>query len=266
MKKELSEEELKMIELDILKYIHSFCEKNNIRYYLCGGTLLGAIRHGGFIPWDDDIDICMPRSDYERFKREFINQGKYKFIYIDNTREYALPFGKVINSDTLVEENEVRSVNDMGVFVDVFPLDGLGNTLNEAKKNVRKCNTIFKWILLGIRKNEEKRNIHSFFKNGIYHLARSTKKDSYRKILRIGQKNKFEDSAFVGVIFGFYAEKEIMPSGIFMKQTKHVFEDAEFCIPIKYDEYLSRLYGDYMRIPPLDKQITHHSFRAYIKE
>lgn len=266
MSKELSTEELRRIELDILKYIHFFCKENQIRYYLCGGTLLGAIRHGGFIPWDDDIDICMPRKDYEIFKKKFKEQGKYKFVCVENTEGYCFPFGKVVNTETVVEETIVRSVNGMGVYVDVFPLDGLGKTYKEAKWKVLCCGYCLKWIFVGIKRDEQNNSLKAYLKNSVYALSRITKKYAYKEINRISKMSKFENSNFVGVVFGFYGEKEIMPVNIFEKQREHKFEDTTFMIPERYDDYLSRLYGKYMNLPPKEKQVTHHSFRAYIKE
>ena len=136
--KKIEEKELKSIELNILKDIHTFCEMNNLTYYLCGGTLLGAVRHRGFIPWDDDIDIFMPRVDYDRFLTEYASK-QYTVLCHKNTQGYYLPFAKVVDKSTRIEETLVKSIPNCGVYVDVFPIDGFSNNVDTAKSMVKKA-------------------------------------------------------------------------------------------------------------------------------
>ena len=116
--------EIKKIELDILRAFRSFCEKNSLRYFLAYGTLLGAVRHGGFIPWDDDIDVAMPRTDYERFLKEFRDE-RYE-VYDLSKKGYFYPFAKLCDTTTvLIEEMSVK--NSIGVYIDIFPMDGIAD-------------------------------------------------------------------------------------------------------------------------------------------
>lgn len=123
--KEINTVELKRIELDILKYIKTQCEKYNLRYYLAYGTLLGAVRHKGFIPWDDDIDIHMPREDYDKLiELEYNNpDSKYKLLSPKYNKDYYYSFAKMVDNETILEETGLKQIKELGVYVDIFPLD-----------------------------------------------------------------------------------------------------------------------------------------------
>lgn len=138
--KELSIDDIREIELQILNYIDEVCKDNKLRYYLLGGTLLGAIRHGGFIPWDDDIDIIMPRNDYDTLL-SIINEtnNKYKVLAYKYKKEYYYPFAKIVDSSTMVVESNTIATNNMGVWVDIFPIDNLPNDKKHRKRIQDKC-------------------------------------------------------------------------------------------------------------------------------
>ncbi len=138
--KEITLEEMKGIELNILKQIHELCISQGFRYFLIGGTLLGAVRHKGFIPWDDDIDIGMPRSDYERFI-EYCSSNEVPFKLVCNKTDpnYGYLFAKAVDRNTvLIEENANKDGAELGIYVDIFPIDGLGNTFDEAINSLNK--------------------------------------------------------------------------------------------------------------------------------
>ena len=122
-------EELHQIELDMLKEIDRICRRENIQYYLAGGTLLGAVRHKGFIPWDDDIDIAMARDEYERFLKVMKKERHpyLKIFAMEFDKEYQYTFAKVVDTRTRLIEEIGKDLPDMGVFIDIFPIDGLGN-------------------------------------------------------------------------------------------------------------------------------------------
>ena len=133
--RELKDDEFKKIELGALEKLDSICTKNGFCYYLAFGTLLGAIRHQGFIPWDDDVDVWMPRKDYDQFvkycKRHQESISPYRINHFSNNKNYCMSMARFYDSRTLVVEEHVRPCN-LGVFIDVYPLDGCGNSKKEA--------------------------------------------------------------------------------------------------------------------------------------
>ena len=140
MKKTINVEELKQVQLDILKFVDEYCKKNNLKYYLAYGTLLGAVRHKGYIPWDDDIDLLMFREDYEKFVTSFKDE-RYKVFATEVNAKYPYPFAKVGDTTTYFEE-EIKDVMDTGVNIDIFPLDYLPE--DKVKSVTKKRNFLQK--------------------------------------------------------------------------------------------------------------------------
>lgn len=132
--------ELQKKLLDLLKWFHQVCVENNLTYYLEGGTMLGAVRHSGFIPWDDDLDVCMPREDYEKFNSLFGNK-MFDFIYVENpnseNKDFIYGFTKIYDLNTTLVEGFKTPIK-REVYIDIFPLDGCGNNLKESKKIYNK--------------------------------------------------------------------------------------------------------------------------------
>lgn len=264
MNKEITLEELKEIEFEILQTIHSFCVQNDLRYYLCGGTLLGAVRHGGFIPWDDDIDICMPREDYEKFISSFTHVPGYTMLSFPQSEGYFLPFIKVCDNRTLLKETIVKDIPNCGVFVDIFPLDGLSDDLDNATKILQKSNFLMKLNTEYVLREKTIGSIKHLIKRLVCMILPQKKVLSY--LISCSKKYSFDTSVFVGVAFGFYGEREIMPKEIFSERVEIAFENSLFFAPLKYEQYLTTLYGDFMQPPPVEKRVTHHSFVAFWKE
>lgn len=265
-------EELKQIELGILKQVDSICRKENIRYSLCGGTLLGAVRHGGFIPWDDDIDIFMPRPDYEKFV-DFctINETPFRLISSQTDFKYGYLFAKAMDKRTTVQElNGNRGGVELGVWIDIFPVDGLGETFEQAKKNFEK--TSFKRELLVA--SNWKRFFKSKTRSWIYEPIRlaffllSRFVDRQKTIKKIQSRyavKDFDSSKFAGVVCGSYRLKEILPIDVYLEYDTVVFEGNEFMVIKDKEVYLKNIYGDYMQLPPEEKRVAHHTFDAYYK-
>jgi lipopolysaccharide cholinephosphotransferase len=271
--KKIELDEIKRRELCILKEIDLVCKKESIRYSLCGGTLLGAVRHKGFIPWDDDIDIIMLRKDYDRFC-DYCSQNNVNFRLINslNNKEYGCLFAKAYDDQTTIVYNSmgVDSLN-IGVFVDIFPVDYLGDSLREAKHNLNK--TSF-WRELLNAKNWNKFNrskTHSWIYEPIrfffYVLSRFVRKEKLvKRILTINAKYGQKKKKFSGCICGSYRNKEIMATSVFENYSTLIFEGIPFSVVKDYDTYLSNIYGKYMELPPKEKRIAHHSFECFLKE
>lgn len=260
--KELSLDEIKEIQLDILKKVHLFCEENNLKYSLAYGTLLGAIRHKGFIPWDDDIDIMMLREDYDLFIDNFNETFEYLKVHSpEKDLEYPYPFAKVSDERTLLIEN-ISYKYKMGVNIDVFPMDDIDikdkftlkvqivlGTLRDIKLVKFKLNrNPFKNIILLICKlllfpipcrkiiNEMVKNSKKYY----------NKKLDYCCNISLGQKTT-----------------KPVPKKWFEELINHEFEGYSFLITKYYEQLLELLYGDYMKLPPKEQQKTHHKFKAY---
>ena len=260
MNKKITIKELKQIQLNILESIDKFCTENNLQYFLAYGTLIGAVRHKGYIPWDDDIDICMPRPDYEKFIKKY-NQYPYAVIDHRNSPNYLIPFAKV--HDIRTSMNETMYVqNDFGVYVDVFPLDGIKDFKKAKIVTTLRHFLNTKKAILG--------NKRSFKKNLIISISKVLLSPiSIRSILRkmdsIAQEIDYDKAYYVNSFFSSTAYKEIFPKDIFNGYKLAKFEHLTCRIPKSYDEYLRINYGDYMKFPPKEKQVSHHVFNAWWK-
>lgn len=269
--REINSKELKSLLVEMLKEIDIFCSENGLRYFLAYGTLLGAVRHQGFIPWDDDVDIMMPRSDYQKFIKKFngkIQSHKLQVVNSNSIKDYYLPYAKVIHTGTVVSEN-VNNAIRLGVFIDVFPLDNMSDNFKCAKRLFNRLSFYRNALML---KNIKRRNGRSFIKNGIVAIGNIALKILPISLLTaiIDKKSrKYEDKEMTkylaNAVLGVYGEKEVMPSLWFEVAVKLKFEDFLFSVPKEYNNILTELYGDYMQLPPEEKRGTHHSFKAYWK-
>ena len=258
---------IKRIELNILLEFDIFCKQNDLRYMLAGGTLLGAIRHKGFIPWDDDIDVCMPRDDYERLYEILKNKkmkDRFRLIsYRDNSAIY--PFFKLVDDFTVASENALRTGENLGLWIDIFPLDGCQKKKKKASRMLKKI-AFYKWLInisncrLGTGTTKWK----AILKAPVVVLTRfiNTRKVA-EHISKISQSYDVNNSPCVASFLGCYGEKEQMPSS-FLETVEVEFEGHMFPTSKEWEYYLSSLYGDYMELPPEDKRVQ-HSMVAYYK-
>ena len=213
--KELTIEELKEVELNILKDVAKFCEINKIQYFLCGGTLLGAIRHKGFIPWDDDIDIAMPRADYERFFKLYNgNNSRYKADSLENNNNWHMSFGRVGDINTVLYEHTLKNkYKKYHAFIDIFPVDGLPN--NTIKKKLLLLTQKF----LGIIGNSS-----AFSYTPSKHFSDSKENNNFiglGKSFSIGEIIVFIELVFLSAYTG----------------TIGIFNLSPICLPIKYPPF-----------------------------
>lgn len=264
--KELTLQELKSIEFEILKMFDAFCKENNIRYYLAFGTLLGAIRYKKFIPWDDDVDVLVPRDDYDRLIKLFKDSEKYQLFAFEKNSKYPFPFAKLCDMTTRKIETVYNTGITLGVDIDIFPLDAFDSDLEKAKN---ECSCIMGYMRrLGYTK-ANKPDTNSPIKFAIWSAIlvgyRMVGAKYYvQKIIGECRKEKLGDSAYVGAkAWCIWGERGIIPARAFEDSVDVEFEGQMFPAPVGYDEYLTCLYGDYLPEPPKEKQKTHHYFRAY---
>lgn len=264
MKEITDNREIQRIEFSVLKKIAAFCERAGLRYSLCGGTLLGAVRHKGFIPWDDDVDIFMPRPDYERFCREFRAEGVSLHTH-ENDAAYAYPFAKVYDDATLLRERCFPRI-DAGVYVDVFPVDGFPDAGESVRRALRERAFWMRWV--AYKNIPMLRRGRAWWKALILWcvrvpLAFLPNRFFIGKLRKRMMRHGFENRPFVGNITWGYGEKECLPAETFAAFTEVEFRGEKFKAIAGWETYLKSVYGDFVRLPPPEKRVTNHAFTAW---
>ncbi len=265
----LTLKEIQEIELNLLLAFDLTCQQNNLRYSLGGGSLLGAIRHKGFIPWDDDVDVMMPRPDYEKFLR--ISKKRkmgFDLITYDTVKGYNGLFAKIWDTSTLIKDDLMNMAFEIGVNIDVFPIDGLGNSEQEALKIFKKTAWNREMLNAVLWKKFFRSKTHSILVEPIrltmFVLSRFVNpKKLLRKVDEENLRHPFEQSSYAGCICGSYREQEIMTKKTFEDYIELEFEGHKLKGIQNYDEYLRKHYNKYLELPPKDKQETHHTYKAY---
>lgn len=266
--KKIDIEEYKEIVLRVLVRIDQICRENNLTYWLGYGTLLGAIRHKGFIPWDDDADIIMPRKDYYKLQ-EIIRTGDYglNFISIDTEPNTIYPFGKVCDTGTIMYEKNFKKVPGYGAFVDVFPFDYMPDDNEERRKYCKKYRKNVKIITHSARTGYEnsKSKLVNLQRFAAFHFTQMFDTGTLIKKMEdeFIEFNKVPTS-YMGVP---WADGGVaFPVDYVMKVQDCEFEGYTLLIPSEADYILTEMYGDYMKLPPLDQQINKHQLQCYYKE
>ena len=251
--------------LEKLQWFHHQCEKNGLRYYIVGGTMLGAVRHQGFIPWDDDIDVAMPRKDYLTFIQKYTKESHFPYTveYPQNDNlDYPYVFAKVYDVRTSLIEH-TRHLVKRGLYIDVFPLDGIGDSYESACDNYQ---LILKYLRLHDMSVCAFRGNRKWYKNASIILGRMlsplfvSERFINNKINRLCEQRNFDSSEYVGNLVGNWGIKEIMPRSFFGNPKEYTFEGITVLGVERPHEYLKSLYRDYMMLPPLEKRVSHHDY------
>ena len=240
--------------LVMMDWFHNYCSEHQLTYYMIGGTMLGAVRHKGFIPWDDDIDVGMPREDYTRFID--LMEGKKDGIYIVETfrsknLDYYVPFAKIYDTSTTLVEDRNPPLK-RGLFLDVFPLDGAKDTL--SWKAGYKVFRVQKNLLSVL--SAKKQKTYSAKTNFLIGLVSAIPQKGVfcnqlqQHIDRFCQSAPFSTEGTVANLVGSRKEKELLPGKVFGRPTLYLFEGREYYGVELADQYLSMLIGDYMQLPP----------------
>lgn len=263
---ELTLKEIQMNSLNILKKIKEICEKEKIIYFLGYGTLLGAIRHNGFIPWDDDIDIMMPRSDYEKFIKYCMKNNELGYFSLKHyltSKEYIYPIARFCDTRYRIEYKNTKEY-DLGLFVDIYPLDGIDLNDHKFIKKLR-----WKQFLIGltgiVKYEPSKMKIKNLMKYPLFLITRFLKMNNILKDMDESSM-KYDYNKMIDVecvVWGMKYYKT--PKKLFEKFKLHKFEDDYFNIPEGYDKILKAYYGNYMDFPPLNEQKPHHNYKAFKK-
>ena len=260
MLEKISNSEAKKIMINILSFLSEYCDNNGLRYFLAYGTLLGAIRHKGFIPWDNDIDIWMPRPDYDKFRELVILKPINENIRcLDYCTIKAFPFLKVFDYRTILKEHFLVTGDKLGLYVDVFPLDGLPENVSEKKRILSIAEKYNRCFALGnYRFNTGSNGMVKLLKNVFYPFSRlMDSKKICQRLDTLCAQYAYDQSMFVGNVVWGYGKKEILKKTWFGISTAE-FEGKEYKIPSGYDEILKNYYGEYMTLPPKEKRIVHY--------
>ena len=264
-------DEIHKVTLDVVKKIISICEEQNITYYTMYGSLIGTVRHKGFIPWDDDFDIMMLRPDYDRFMQYCIENSEalypYKLINRNTAKDYTFNISRFCDCryEMIRDNGEVSA--GMGIFVDIYPFDGLGNSATMIREKIllKKqvliravlCSESKKWFSGSLFRGLLKYPLSIVFNKGskAYWLG---------KLKRFREQYSVKDSKYVGCVIWddgmVFFEKEWFNKTILMD-----FEDIKVAVPYKYHEVLVTIYGNYMELPPKEDQVPTHAYRIVKK-
>lgn len=266
--KELTLKELQNFSLDILKDVHRFCDRENIRYSLAYGTLIGAVRHQGFIPWDNDIDICMPRPDYERFIRTYKSEN-FQLAFFGKECKYdsLIAYARVFDNKKTTSRGAHWIAQPAGVWIDIFPLDGVPDNLDEFENLYNSLHD--EWVKIIAKKIQFNHISHCpSFKEKLKLLCRKLRRrnglgghkmqrEYNEKIIRI----PFEKANFWSQLTVMdNGPVEHIPTNTFSERILYKFEDTQFYALKDYDAPLRAVYGNYMQLPPEEDRVPHQSY------
>lgn len=267
--KQLSLKDIQKVSLEILKDVHDFCISNNINYSLAYGSMLGAVRHKGFIPWDDDIDIVMPRPDYERFKRLFKSNNN---ILVTEEESY-IAFSRVCDVNLTFASKSpwpwVLHQESRGVWIDIFPLDAIEDDKQTFSKRMTNLDLLFKKQLRARNSRVHPSsdfgfiiNVKQAIKNILYAGLDINKINS--EIKSEARRLEWDSCSKCSMIVcEGNQDKEFFDKSLFQHTVLMPFENYEFCVATGWNEILRANYGDYMKLPPVEDRMQHSSHTKF---
>jgi len=259
-------QELKQLQIGVLNAVHSFCKTHHIRYSLACGTMLGAVRHKGYIPWDDDIDIYLLRDDYDKLIKLFpvVYLDHYELFSLERNKYWSRPYAKAFDNRTVLYENSSDSIS-IGVNIDIYPIDDVPDNLHTWNRYNSIRRILQKLFLVKIIRLEKRR---SFWKNSMmlfvkFFLSFIDKRHFACLLSRYAQLNNGKGYHNVFECVQGMLQKNRFSKYLFEELCEYSFENKQFLGFKNYDEYLKNGYGDYWNLPPIEKRVTHHFFDAY---
>ncbi len=272
--KALTMQENQQAATGAMKKLDEICRELNISYTLTYGTMLGAVRHQGYIPWDDDLDIMLCRPEYDKLVAWCLEHEKellpFRLFTPENTADYPYMIPRFCDTRYEIHTDNEKDCG-MGAFVDIYPLDGIGNTREEAiatlRKRARWSSLYFLSTRLRCERGLTKSALKRLIKLPAFWAAKLIGKKWFgRRLYAIAKNCDFENSKYAGcVIWDTEIENGMFEKAWFDKTQSMPFEQEQFQVITQYDAFLSRLYGDYMQLPPQEDRIAHHFYRIYKK-
>ena len=264
IKEELDEVVCKKRMIEMLVAFDKFCEENNLTYFLSWGTLIGALRHKGFIPWDDDIDLSMPRNDYNRLiELSETWDLPYDFLCWEKDDNYPKCFGKISDRETILENFYMEDISGMGLFIDIFPIDNVTVHEYEREEYQNKLMRIGKMLTLSSMKQFWPSE--SALKSGVKYALYLFAKCKGMRYWRDKQEATLKRAALVSGTPCEYCvcDYVVIPNKWFTETVKVEFEGYLFSAPKDADSFLRYYYGDYMTLPPVEKRVSVHDHKVY---
>lgn len=263
---------LQETQTEIMDEVHRICTENNIKYYMIGGTALGAIRHNGFIPWDFDIDIAMQREDYERFKVVCESQLNERYIYRDcyNTPNFDHPHALICVKNTVLKSKYAEfnpGSETLGIFLDVFPLDNSPDDEDMQARHAKRIKIIKTFIYYRTPFSFSGSKLKKFIRFLFRLLFFWVSIDKLNVLLQneIQRYNNVETKFLCSMTSHYSYKKQCMPKEIYGDPVLHEFSGKEYFIPEDCHEYLRRIYGDYMKLPSVEQQKASKGHFAYVR-
>jgi len=251
-------QELRQIQMGILDEVHRFCEAQGLRYFLSSGTLIGAVRHQGYIPWDDDIDIYMPRADYERFLQTYTDvSGRYRAIDPQREAHYYYTFAKVVDTRTRMVEKEAEGY-EIGVYMDIFPVDYVTDDLKERERIFKQKKLLYKIRRCKISNGNPLQSRLAYLVYKHWPLSVRQIEQRIRKLILLAEPTR----TVCNMTEAGPTIKGCFPAEDIATAVDIAFEGRTYKTMVGYKDYLERTYGDYMTLPPVDQRVT-HKFEAY---